>query len=61
MCTACDWKSSLQKGQDMIESGSYEWSDALPGIVEFIEENEHVTPNQRAALAKIAASPRDDD
>lgn len=52
-----EWKELLEKIEDMVDSGDYEWAEeTLLGIGETIEDNMYVTDRQREAIQNIEAA-----
>lgn len=60
MCEACGFKETVAQIKDMLDSGNYEWAeDALEGILEWGEANQHVTARQKQAVQNIAERGRE--
>lgn len=57
MCEGCDWEEYRDKADDLI---STDLSDTIyatvDGIMRWVEENEHVTENQKRALNNIESN-----
>jgi len=54
MCRVCDWESYVDKIEGMISDGEYKWAeDTLSGILEWVEENGHITDKQMRAVDNI--------
>lgn len=56
MCDSCEWEEELEELNDLCSDSDYEWAnDTLSGIAEWVEENEHITEKQIAAIGRIKA------
>ncbi len=54
MCIDCKWEELLEKINDLLDSGDYEWAeDTLNGIHETVEDHEHATERQWQAITNI--------
>lgn len=57
MCAECDWITVFDRIKDLMDTGKFGFAQqTLEGIAEWIEEHQHVTDNQRAAVERIAES-----
>ena len=53
---ADDWRGWLDRINEAIDSGDYDWADSLVGIAEWVEENQHITDAQIRAVENILAA-----
>ena len=54
MCDNCEWKEALEELNDLCSDSDYDWAnEALSGIAEWVEEHEHITEKQIAAIGRI--------
>lgn len=61
MCNRCNWESSLDLSEELMNDSDYEFAiDTVENIHDWIEENEHVTDAQQEALSNIYGSITDD-
>ncbi len=55
MCEQCDYKEYMEKIVDIFLCGPEgETADFLEGVYSWIEENKHITEDQKAAVDSIA-------
>lgn len=60
MCDFCEWEDVLKEIDEMMVSGDYDFAeDTLSGIAEWVEEKEHITEKQIAAVDNIKRSVED--
>ena len=54
MCADCGWDELLEEIESMLEDDRYRFAaETLEGIHERVENNEHCTDGQRAAVENI--------
>jgi hypothetical protein len=59
MCDECDWESTIETIDELLESGDADWAaDTLEGIRETVAEREHCTERQEEAVENITAKAR---
>lgn len=57
MCDHCKSDEFLEELEDIISDDTYKFAyETLYDIYTWVEENEHVTPNQRQAVKNIVES-----
>ena len=54
MCDSCDYKELLEKIEVLLGDEEYDWAEeTLSGIHAWVEDNEHATDAQKAAVGNI--------
>lgn len=57
MCRYCNWEEAKEKCEEMLADLDFAFADdTITGILEWIEENEHITEKQEEAIENIANS-----
>ena len=57
MCQNCDWQDLIERIDEMVGSGDYDWAeDTLTGIRDTVEEREHCSERQTEAVDNIEES-----
>jgi dihydroneopterin aldolase len=57
MCSKCDYEIWIDKMEEMLEDSDYEFAeDTVTSILEWVQDNDHITENQIRAIKNIAGS-----
>jgi hypothetical protein len=57
MCQNCDWENLIERIDEMVNSGDYDWAeDTLTGIRDTVEERQHCSERQVEAVDNIEES-----
>jgi hypothetical protein len=57
MCDYCEWEDYVEKIDNMLSDGKYDFAiETLKGIKEWVEDNGHITDRQMEAVDNIYSS-----
>lgn len=60
MCDSCGWADELEEIEELLLDSEYGFAeDTLTGIAEWVEEKEHITEKQIAAISNIRRAVED--
>lgn len=60
MCLSCSWEDEKDRIESMLNNGRFDFAmDTLEGILVWVQEQEHVTANQKRAIDNIENSVND--